>query len=140
MPSILLTWRATIGAVIATDTCKNTVYVLAKHDPLDSIESFGIAIAQHFVDTHSQVDACEVALSERVWSRLLESPHSFVANQRATPTATVRVARGEAPQVTAGITQLLIAKTTESGFSDFNQSEFRTLADTDEQTAFWQLR
>ena len=29
--------------VVATDTCKNTVYVVAKDDPFDTIESFGFS-------------------------------------------------------------------------------------------------
>ncbi len=120
-------------AVIATDTCKNTVYALAKDHSLDTIESFGTAIAQYFVDQFPQVDCCHVSLSERVWTRLLDSPHAFVANERATPTAKVSLARGKTPIVCAGIEQLLIAKTTESGFEDFHQSEFRTLADTDDR-------
>ncbi len=119
--------------VIATDTCKNTVYALAKDDSLDTIESFGITIAQYFVEKFSQVDCCHVSLSERVWTRLLDSPHAFVANERATPTAKVSLARSKTPAVCAGIEKLLIAKTTNSGFDDFHQSEFRTLADTDDR-------
>jgi len=120
-------------AVIATDTCKNTVYALAKDDSLESIESFGLAIAQYFADQYPPVDRCHVALSERVWARLLDSPHSFIANQQMTPTATVSLARGAQPVVRAGVRHLLIAKTNESGFRDFHQSEFRTLADTDDR-------
>jgi len=120
-------------AVIATDTCKNTVYALAKDHPLDAIESFGLAIAEYFVSEFSQVDRCHVRLTERVWSRLLDSPHAFIASETATPTAEVTLTRGVEPIIRAGIEHLLIAKTTESGFSDFDESEFRTLADTDDR-------
>lgn len=129
--------------VVATDTCKNTVYVVAKDHPLDSIESFGLALSQHFLDTYNHVDGVTVTLEERVWSRLLDSPHSFVADQKATPTATVKIKRGETPRVTAGVRDLVIAKTTETGFADFHHSECRTLADTDDRilatnmTATW---
>lgn len=120
-------------AVVATDTCKNTIYVLAKDDPMTSIESFGKTVAQHFLDEYDHVTACRVMLEERVWNRLLESPHSFVASGGMTPTATVSQSRGEEPQVSAGLEQLLIAKTTETGFADFHQSRYRTLPDTDDR-------
>ena len=120
-------------SVVATDTCKNTVYVLAKDDPLDSIESFGLAIARHFIDRCDHVSGCRVALEERVWDRLDDSPHGFTARGAMTPTAEVVFPRGKSPVVTAGLEHLLIAKTTESGFTDFHRDEFRTLADTDDR-------
>jgi urate oxidase len=120
-------------SVIATDTCKNTVYVVAKDHPLDTIESFGLTLAEHFLSHYDHVSRCTVSLRERVWSRLADSPHCFSARDAAVPTATVDFVRGAPPQVTAGVEQLLIAKTTESGFADFHRDEFRTLADTDDR-------
>ncbi|QDT68957.1 Uricase [Planctomycetes bacterium MalM25] len=119
--------------VVATDTCKNTVYVLAKDHPLDTGESFGAAIAEHFVGRYDHVGRACVAVTETVWSRLNDSPHGFAARDRATPTARVELTRGESPVVSAGIEHLIIAKTTESGFVDFHQDEYRTLADTDDR-------
>lgn len=120
-------------SVIATDTCKNTVYALAKDHSLDTIESFGLTIADYFLAQFSHVESCQVSLTERVWNRLNDSPHGFVANETATPTANVTLTREGQPQIAAGIEHLLIAKTTESGFTDFHQSEFRTLADTEDR-------
>ena len=120
-------------SVIATDTCKNTIYVLAKDHPLDCVESFGVAVARHFVDRYDHVTACGAALTERVWDRIGDSLHGFSARDAATPTAAVRLERGGEPVVTAGVEKLLIAKTTESGFVDFHADEFRTLADTDDR-------
>ena len=121
------------SSVIATDTCKNTVYALAKDHSLNTIESFGLTIAEYFLAQFSHVQSCQVALTERVWNRLNDSPHGFVGNETATPTARVTLTRDGQPQITAGIEHLLIAKTTESGFTDFHQSEFRTLADTEDR-------
>ena len=119
--------------VIATDTCKNTVYALARDDQLRTIESFGVAICRHFVSEHPQVSACETSLSQQVWRRLLDSPHAFTADQRMTPTTTVKVASDGRADICSGFERLLIAKTTESGFSDFDRSELRTLADTEDR-------
>lgn len=121
-------------SVVATDTCKNTVYCVAKDDPLESIESFGIAIAKHFLAQYDHVSDCVVRLKETVWDRLNDSPHGFVARDRAQPWASVWANREEgALAVSAGVEHVLIAKTTESGFSNFHQDEFRTLADTEDR-------
>lgn len=119
--------------IVATDTCKNTVYVLAKDDPIETIESFGIKVAKHFVSTYSHIDKATVTLSETRWSRLLDCPHAFSSNESENPTAKVVAARGEATTVQCGFENLLIAKTTQSGFRDFHRDEYRTLADTDDR-------
>lgn len=125
--------------VVATDTCKNTVYVVAKDDPLDSIESFGLALTKHFIDHYAHVSRCDATLSETVWSRIGDSAHGFTASERATPTAKVERVRGEAPVVTSGVEGFVIAKTTESGFENFHRDEFRTLADTDDRILATQM-
>jgi len=126
-------------AVIATDTCKNTVYVLAKDDPVDTIESFGLRLAKHFLDRYDHVERCRVSIRETVWDRMGDSPHGFSARDRATPTVEVDCRRGEESVVCAGVADLVIAKTTESGFVDFHRDEFRTLADTDDRILATQL-
>ncbi|MEO0529922.1 MAG: factor-independent urate hydroxylase, partial [Planctomycetota bacterium] len=119
--------------VIATDTCKNTVYVVAKDDPLDSIESFGLALARHFIGRYDHVTSATISLTETVWDRIDDSPHGFRARDKATPTAVVSLARDTEPVITSGIEKLVIAKTTESGFVDFHDDDIRTLADTDDR-------
>src|ERR687898_703713 len=37
--------------LLATDTMRNTVYALARQNPVDSPESFAIALVKHFLDT-----------------------------------------------------------------------------------------
>ncbi|QDS97107.1 Uricase [Adhaeretor mobilis] len=120
-------------SIVATDTCKNTVYGVAKNHSIDCPESFALAVAQHFMESYAHVSRCRIAVSERVWKRLLDSPHCFSALDSLKPTAVVIIERGSAPQVTAGFEQLMIAKTTESGFSDFQSGEFRSLADTEDR-------
>ena len=131
------------SAVIATDTCKNTVYALAKDHPLDTIESFGLTIADYFLSNFSQVESCQISLSEQVWTRLHDSAHGFIASDKATPTTAITQTKGQPPTVQSGVQNVLIAKTTESGFENFHPSEFRTLADTNDRilatdlTATW---
>ncbi len=119
--------------IVATDTCKNTIYVLAKDDPFDSIESFGVTIANHFLKQYDHLTRATVTLTENRWSRLLDCPHAFTGNSSDRSTASVIATRDQPTQVTAGVDQFVIAKTTQSGFADFHQDEFRTLADTDDR-------
>ncbi|MEQ8836479.1 MAG: urate oxidase [Lacipirellulaceae bacterium] len=120
-------------SVIATDTCKNTVYAIAKNHPLDSLESFGVAIGEQFLETYPQVSRCRISLSGRIWQRLLDSPHCFSGCDNLKPTAEVVLRRDAQPTVSAGFEHLMIAKTTESGFTDFQEGGFRTLADTEDR-------
>ncbi len=119
--------------LVATDTCKNTVYVLAKDDAFETIESYGLALATHFIKQYDQVRQATIRVEEHVWRRLMDSHHCFIDGGSERPTVTVVAERSKAPIITAGFTGLQIAKTTESGFSDFHQDEFRTLSDTNDR-------
>lgn len=121
--------------VIATDTCRNTIYVLAKDDPLDSIESFGNTVANHFLRQYAHVNRVTVSLSERKWHRLLDCPHGFLGTDNETPTSTVIATRDIdfATVIRGGLENLMIAKTTQSGFASFHRDEYRTLPDTDDR-------
>ncbi|MEM9883947.1 MAG: factor-independent urate hydroxylase [Planctomycetota bacterium] len=129
--------------VVATDTVRNTVYVLAKDDPFDTIETFGLAIARHFLKQYDHLRKATVTLRQHTWHRLSGCPHAFTGSDGETPTATVTAERGVEPNVVAGLDDLMVAKTTQSGFEDFYQDEFRTLPDTDDRvfatvlTASW---
>ncbi|MFN9914060.1 MAG: hypothetical protein ACK53L_15830, partial [Pirellulaceae bacterium] len=54
--------------LIAPDTCRNIVYILAKKDPMHSIESFGCCIATHFIDSYPQVEQAFIRLREHRWN------------------------------------------------------------------------
>lgn len=119
--------------VVATDTCRNTVYVLAKEDPFDTIESFGVRVAEHFIATYPHVRQATIRLTEHRWHRMLESPYAFIGSDQETPTATIVTIRNSKTQVESGIANLMIAKTTESGFSNFHRDAFCTLPDTEDR-------
>ncbi len=133
--------------VIATDSMKNTVYVLARKFELGSVEQFASRLANHFVDTYPHVTSCRIAAREQNWLRMQpddreEHPHAFVggSNEQTTAVA-LRDSAGCAVQ--AGIDGLLILKTTQSGFAGFVRDEFTTLPETDDRifatelTAMW---
>ena len=119
--------------VVATDTMKNTVNVLAsRHLGLET-ERFAQTLVTHFLTKYPQVKAATVKTSERVWDRLnidgTPHPHSFGGGQVARPVTTV-TATADGVFTESGITDLLILKSSASGFEGFPRCEFTTLPET----------
>ena len=56
------------AACLATDTMKNTVYALARQDPIASVESFGLRLAEHFLGT-PHVGRVRLSAIEHRWDR-----------------------------------------------------------------------
>ena len=131
--------------LLATDTMRNTVYALASQHPLDSLESFGIALAQHFLSAGPTVTQATVTLTEYPWRRIAvdghEHDHSFT-REAGERTATV-VAAAAGVQISAGVDGLMILKTTNSGWEQFYQERYTVLPDTNDRilatllTATW---
>lgn len=123
--------------VIATDSMKNTVYVLARNHPLESIEDFARSLARHFVDRYPQVEKSTVRISEQAWQRMhidgKPHSHAFVSGGNEQRTCMAHVPRGADEIVASGISDLLVLKTTDSAFKDFVSDEFRTLPDTEDR-------
>lgn len=124
------------SAIVPTDTIRNTVQVLAFKHLGQETEEFGIVVAEHFVKTYSQVAFVRVGLREKPWQRMtLEGaahPHSFRENGGGIPIAEVASGSGET-SVVSGIEDLLLLKTTESGFEGFAKDELTTLTETRER-------
>ena len=133
---------------LATDTMKNTIYALARRDPLAQVEAFGMRLADHFAGKDA-VSNVRIAAVEQPWSRLSVAgrphPHAFVQSGAEQWTAVVTRDAGGA-RVTAGIANLVVLKTTDSAFSGFPRDEFTTLPATDDRilatavTAAWTYR
>ncbi|EGG18571.1 urate oxidase [Cavenderia fasciculata] len=134
--------------VVATDSTKNTVYLLAQSEQFKSVEEFGVIVGKHFLATYSHVSEVQVTIKENVWDRMRvtyeqrEHDHSFVRS-RDVHTASIISVRGRPAQVTSGIEDLLIMKTTGSGFEGFYRDKYTTLKETKDRvfatmvTASW---
>ena len=118
--------------VIPTDTIKNTINVLAKQHLTDEIERFALILGSHFL-RYPQVREAHIEISERDWRRLeIERephPHSFVNGGDSTM-FTRAVCTRESQTVQSGIRDLLILKSTGSGFENYPKDEFTTLPET----------
>ncbi len=118
--------------LLATDTLRNTVYALAVDGLHGDVEAFGKVLIRHLVAQGPTVRRVRVSFTEHLWQRLSpggsEHDHAFV---RQMPKHTAQVeGDGEQFQVTSGIEELYILKTTDSGWAGFLREEFTTLPDT----------
>ena len=130
--------------VVATDTMKNTAFAFAK-DHLDgSIEAYGRALAEHFLE-FQQVDRATVNVREHLW-RPIEvdgrpARDAFLRGD-GVRIATIAATRAETT-VESGVEDLVAMKTTRSAFSGFPRDRYTTLPETDDRlmatkiTAIW---
>ena len=122
--------------VLTTDAQKNTVFAFAR-DGIGSPEEFGIRLADHFAGSQPWISGARVAVESYGWDRIAVDgqphDHAFSRNGGEVRTAVVTV-DGSAPDaeahVLAGLTGLVVLKTTGSEFWGFPRDRFTTLAET----------
>ena len=132
-------------AVVATDTMKNTVYAFAADRLEGSLDAFGRALAEHFIEL-SQVDRATVSLREHAWGSIVgpDGParDAFVRGGTGTRVATVSSDMG-GTTVEGGVEDLVVMKTARSAFVGFPRDAYTTLPETDDRimatkiTAIW---
>jgi urate oxidase len=135
--------------LLATDTMRNTVYALAKEHLVADLESFGAALVNRFLTTGRTVTRARVRLTEYPWDRLSPDgrphPHAFQRGSGPHRIATV-TGTSEGTVFEAGIEDLVVLKTTGSGWAGFMREEFTTLPETTDRilatvvTANWTYR
>lgn len=113
--------------ILPTDTMKNTVYALAKDDPLDEIEEFGERLAGHFLKNNSQVSRVRVELDEHLWTRMTAT--AFLGGGSEKRVARITGTR-ETMTVESGIEDLTVLKTAGSAFGGFVHDRYTTLKET----------
>jgi len=133
--------------LLATDTMRNTVYALAKDHLASSIEEFGLVLVDHFLRAGPTVERARVDIIAFPWGRIEADgkphDHSFLreAGERL---AMVTGSADGYRSVEAGLGNLTVMKTTQSGWQDFFRDEYTTLPDTDDRilatvvTARWE--
>jgi urate oxidase len=134
------------SAVLPTDTMKNTVYALAAKASIDEPEAFGLRLADHFLQHNPRLQRVRVDITEHPWSRIAmgtrEHGQAFLRHGAESRSATVESDRRR-PAVGAGISDLVILKSSRSAFSGFRRDEYTTLPDADDRllatsmTATW---
>ena len=118
--------------VLATDTQKNTVLAFAR-DGVGSPEAFGLRLARSFAGAYPWITGARVGIESYGWSRIdvagRPHDHSFRRDGGEVRTAVVTV-DGAEEHVLAGITDLVVLKTTGSEFWGFPRDRYTTLAET----------
>ena len=100
--------------IIATDSQKNTVYILAKKYGVKTPESFALRLAKHFLATYPQVARSHITITQHPWRRIEGvHNHAFLSTPVATRVAEVSLERGGVPTVKAGLRDLTVLKTTQ---------------------------
>ena len=120
--------------VLPTDTMKNTVYTLAQQtQEIEEIEVFAMRLAEYFLANNSQVTRAVIEIAEHDWTRINVGgephQHSFIKGGDEKRTTKVSRTREDAT-VESGVEDLIVLKTTKSGFVGFIKDRFTTLPET----------
>lgn len=119
--------------VVATDSIKNTVYVLAKETTFTHAEQFAETLARHFVDTYEQVSTAAVEIEQANWVRIVQdgTPHDHAFTAGGPDVRTCHATfDGTRLHLRSGLKGLQVLKTTASEFHGFVDDRYRTLKDT----------
>jgi urate oxidase len=121
--------------VLATDTQKNTVFAFAR-DGIGSPEAFGLRLARHFAGAYEWITGARIGIESYGWDRIAVGgrphDHAFSRTGGEVRTAVVTV-DGDDVHVVAGLTGLVVLKTTGSEFWGFPRDRYTTLAETRER-------
>ena len=116
---------------LPTDTMKNTVYALAAQtQEIEEIETFAMRLTKHFLKYNQQIERVIIDIDEHDWTRMNVSgephEHSFTRGTDEKRTTVVSATR-ENTTVESGIEDLIVLKTTRSGFVGFIKDQYTTL-------------
>ena len=116
---------------LPTDTMKNTVYALAGETrEIEEVEAFGIRLANYLLVNNAQVQRVRLNLAEHGWKRMKvaggEHDHSFVRGSAEKRIALIDSTH-ENTTVQSGVEDLIVLKTTRSGFAGFPRDKYTTL-------------
>lgn len=120
--------------VLPTDTMKNTVYTLSQQtQEIEEIEAFGLRLADYFLTNNDQISRVIIEIDEHGWTRINVGgnphQHSFVKDGEEKRTTKIDAKRDGAT-IESGIEDLIVLKTTKSGFVGFIKDCYTTLPET----------
>ncbi|KAK8220801.1 hypothetical protein HDK77DRAFT_481405 [Phyllosticta capitalensis] len=126
--------QADNSVVVATDTQKQTIYILAKQNPVTPPELFASIVGSHFVQTYPHIHGAHVRIVTHKWSRMnvggSPHPHSFQRDGAEVRTVDAYVREKGGISITSGIDRLLVLKSTGSAFYGFHRDEYTRLPET----------
>jgi len=124
--------------VIATDTIKNIVNLVAREHVSAEAEGFCQAVARRFLETYGHVEKVNVVGAETRWTRMVidgvPHPHGFTLDANGQPVVRLTQTRQDC-RLESGIENFTFMKSTGSGWSDYLMDEFTTLPETRDRIA-----
>ena len=126
------------ASVVATDSIKNIVNIVACESVPLGPEAFAQAVAARFLSRYSQIERVTIASRQTAWSRMTVGgaphPHAFTLDANGHPTVDVDATRARSI-VRSGIDGITFLKSTGSGFTGFVRDELTTLPETTDRIA-----
>jgi urate oxidase len=125
-------------ACVATDSVKNIVNVTAARNLGLDKEAFVEAVAQVLLETYPQVETVTIEATETRWLRyaIAGTPHGHTFTRDGNGSGFVALAASrDASVLRSGLRGFTFMKTTQSGWIDFVNDQYRTLADTTDRIA-----
>lgn len=121
------------SSVVATDTIKNIVNIVARENLALAIEPFCKAVGQRFLERYAHVSRAIVTAHETKWVRLQidgkPHEHSFVLDSNGKPYARVATTR-DGSTIESGIDGFTFMKTTASGWENYVMDDYTTIPPT----------
>lgn len=129
--------KADNSVVVATDTMKNTVYIMAKQHLVTPPERFGAIVSTHFIETYPHIHSAYVKVIMHRWTRMnvdgVLHPHSFMRDGSETRNVEATASRGKGITIRSAIAGLLVLKSTGSAFHSFVRNEYTTLPEVQDR-------
>jgi urate oxidase len=121
------------AAVVATDTIKNVINVVARENLALATEPFCVVVARKFLDKYPQVESVSITALETKWTRLsvggAPHEHSFLLDANGKNSAKIIATRKET-SIASGVSGFTFMKSTKSGWDNFFRDEYTTLPET----------
>jgi len=125
--------QADNSVIVATDTMKNTTYIMAKQNPVTPPELFASILGTHFIETYKHIHTANIKVVVRRWTRMTidgkPHPHSFFRDGDETRQVEAKVIEGKGIELHSSLSGLLVLKSTGSSFHGFYRNDFATLPD-----------
>lgn len=123
--------QADNSVVVATDSVKNTIFILAKQTPVTPPELFAATLGTHFIETYKHIHTAHVNITQHRWTRMdidgKPHPHSFYRDGAEKRLVEADVTEGKGIHIRSAISDLLVLKSTGSAFHGFVRDDFTTL-------------
>jgi urate oxidase len=120
--------------ILPTDTMKNTVYSIARNSKATAMEDYAKELADFLLGRNPQVTSASIRVESTLWKRLTVDgkphPSAFMRGNDELQTTDVERAQKGPLHVLSGLDNLVLLKTSNSGFEGYIKDSLTTLPET----------